>query len=73
MTQADDWTYGKRASASQSFPLLLGAESSVKQLGGIEKSAHWEKYQHEATGRAELAVAAKGRVRPGYGMHTHGL
>lgn len=52
VTQADDWTYSKRASASPSFPLLLGPETSVKQVGGIQKSAYGEKNRHEAMSRA---------------------
>ena len=73
MTQADDWTYSKRASAvGRSFPLLLGPEANVRRVGGTEKSAHGEKYQQEAMGRTELAIAAQGRVGPGPGLHEVG-
>lgn len=57
---------------SQSFPLPLGPEANVRRMGGTEKSSHGDKYQHEAMGGAELAIAAKERVRLGHGLHEVG-
>lgn len=63
MTQADDCIHSMRASSSLVIPPLLDPEASVRQVRGIEKSAHRGSTSHEAMHSVELVTAAKGRVQ----------